>query len=188
MCTKWTRVTLGLLIFIAAPLAHAGDGRATHQPTEHVKPTDKPSPADPSTKTLPATASDTAKANAFGVKGAAQKAATKPADPAGDKPAPADDKQAPADPSTKTLPASASDSAKANAFGQQGARAKAAHQAARAAAAQEAQKAADQGAPAPGARPNAAATTHASATGTTHGFDRATAGATNGQGATHSHR
>ena len=47
-----------------------------------------------------------------------------------------------ADPSTKTLPSHASATAKANAFGQQGAREKAAHQAARAAAANEASQAA----------------------------------------------
>jgi hypothetical protein len=40
----------------------------------------------------------------------------------------------PADPTTKTLPAKASDTAKANAFGQMGAKQRAAHQAAQAAA------------------------------------------------------
>src|SRR5262245_35230070 len=54
--------------------------------------------ADPSTKTLPAKASDTAKANAFG-----QNAGTKSGG---------------ADPASKTLPAKASDTGKANAFGQ----------------------------------------------------------------------
>jgi phage protein D len=97
------------------------------------------------------------------------------------------DRPAPADPSTKVLPATSSDTAAANAFGQQGARMRAAHQAARAAAAKEAHKAADQGAPAPGARPNASAASHASATGVSHGFDRAAAGAANGQGSTHRH-
>ena len=85
----------------------------------------------------------------------------------------------------KTLPATASDTATANAFGQQGARMLAAHQAARAAAAQEANKAADQGPAAGAARPNATAQAHASATGLTHGFDRAAAGAANAPGATH---
>lgn len=47
-----------------------------------------------------------------------------------------------ADPATKTLPATASATAQANAFGQQGARMKAAHQAAKAAAMHEADKAA----------------------------------------------
>jgi hypothetical protein len=47
-----------------------------------------------------------------------------------------------ADPSTKTLPSHASDTAKANAFGQQGARMRASHQAARDAAANDAAQAA----------------------------------------------
>lgn len=47
-----------------------------------------------------------------------------------------------ADPSTKTLPAGASDTARANAFGQQGERMRAAHQAAREAAAAAARQAA----------------------------------------------
>lgn len=91
----------------------------------------------------------------------------------------------PADPATKTLPAAASDTARANAFGVHGAATRAAHQAARAAAAQEAHKVATQGQPATGVRPSASAVTHASATGVTNGFDRATAGAANGQAATH---
>ena len=93
--------------------------------------------------------------------------------------------KAPADPATKTLSAASSDTAKANAFGQQGARMRAAHQAAKAAAVQEAHKAADQGPQAGAVRPNANAQTHASATGVSHGFDRATAGAANGQATTH---
>ena len=48
------------------------------------------------------------------------------------------------DPATKTLPDSASDTAKANAFGQQGARMKALHQAATAAAAADAHKTSDE--------------------------------------------
>ncbi len=64
-----------------------------------------------------------------------------------------------ADPATKTLPASASATAKANAFGQQGARMKAAHAAAKAAAAGEAQRAAGQVIAA--AHRNAHATGHA---------------------------
>jgi hypothetical protein len=49
-----------------------------------------------------------------------------------------------ADPATKTLPTTASATAQANAFGQQGARERAAHQAAKAAASNEAKKAAGQ--------------------------------------------
>jgi hypothetical protein len=49
-----------------------------------------------------------------------------------------------ADPATKTLPASASATAQANAFGQQGARMKAAHAAAKSAAAADAKNAAGQ--------------------------------------------
>jgi hypothetical protein len=92
-----------------------------------------------------------------------------------------------ADPAAKTLPAGASDTASANAFGQQGERTRLAHQAARAAAARAAHAAATQthGQPTSLVRPGAAATAHASATGATNGFDRATAGATNGQGSTH---
>jgi hypothetical protein len=98
-----------------------------------------------------------------------------------DKPAAAD--PAGANPAAQTLPATASATAQANAFGQQGARMLAAHQAARAAAAQEAHKAAAQG-PAVGAvRPRASAQTHASTAGVSHGFDRAAAGAANGPGA-----
>lgn len=93
-----------------------------------------------------------------------------------------------ADPSTKTLPASASDTAKANAFGQQGARMRAAHQAARAAASQAAQAIATPQAQPAAARPAAAATAHASTTGITNGFDRAAAGAANGQGSAHRHQ
>jgi phage protein D len=93
-----------------------------------------------------------------------------------------------ADPATKTLPAAVSDTAKVNAFGQQGARSKAAHQAARAAAVHEAHAAVDQAQPAGSmARPSASAQTHASTTGVTNGFDRAAAGSANGQGSTHRH-
>ncbi|HEY6176223.1 MAG TPA: hypothetical protein VIX73_17330, partial [Kofleriaceae bacterium] len=112
MCTKWTRA--GLLIAVLASASAQADNQKGG--------------ADPATKTLPATASDTAKANAFGQKGATQKPATTQSNGA--------------DPSTKTLPATASDKAKANAFGQQGARSKAAHQAAQAAASQAAHAAA----------------------------------------------
>jgi hypothetical protein len=103
----------------------------------------------------------------------------------------ADNQQGGADPGAKALPATASDTARANAFGQQGARSKAAHQAAQAAASQAAHAAAS-GAqaqpPAAGSsRPAAAATDHASTTGTTNGLDKAAAGSTNGQGSTHRH-
>ena len=164
MCTKWTRTGLLIAMLAGGSVAWADNQKGG---------------ADPSAKTLPATASDTAKANAFGAKGAAQKPASTTQDHSG------------ADPSTKTLPASASDKAKANAFGQQGARSKAAHQAAQAAAAQAAHAAASQGQGQPGAgsttRPAAAATDHASSTGVTNGFDRAAAGSANGQGSTHRH-
>jgi hypothetical protein len=103
----------------------------------------------------------------------------------------ADNQKGGADPSTKTLPATASDTAKANAFGQQGARSKAAHQAAHAAASQAAHAAASQAQQPPGAgsttRPAAAATDHASSTGVTNGFDHAAAGSGNGQGSAHRH-
>lgn len=93
------------------------------------------------------------------------------------------DKATAPDPAAKALPVTASDTATANAFGQQGARMLAVHQAARAAAAQEAHKAAAQ-APAAGVvRPNATAQAHASAAGISHGFDRAAAGAANAPGA-----
>lgn len=96
-----------------------------------------------------------------------------------------------ADPATKTLPASASDTAKANAFGQQGARSKAAHQAAHATATQQVHDAAGDahGQPAGSTtRPSAAALSHASATGVSNGFDHAAAGSANGQGAAHRHQ
>ncbi len=158
MCTKWTRTTLLIAMLAAAPAAWAGGTQS------------QKGGADPATKALPATTSDSSKANAFG-----QHAGTGP--------------DGGADPSTKALPAAASDNARANAFGQQGARSKAAHQAARAAAAQAAHAAATQGQPAGAGtvRPSASATTHASTTGVTNGFDHATAGATNGQGSTHRH-
>lgn len=166
MCTKWTRAGLLIAVLAGGSVAWADNQKGG---------------ADPSTKVLPATASDTAKANAFGAKGAAQKPATSTQDP----------KSGGADPSTKTLPATASDKAKANAFGAQGARSKAAHQAAQAAAAQAAHAAASQGQGQPGAgstaRPATAATDHASSTGVTNGFDRAAAGSANGQGSTHRH-
>jgi hypothetical protein len=91
----------------------------------------------------------------------------------------------PADPATKTLPASASDIAKARAFGVQGAAMRAAHQAARAAAAQEARTAVAQVQPAGAVRPSATASAHASPTGIESGFDRAAAGAANGKGSAH---
>ena len=95
-----------------------------------------------------------------------------------------------ADPAAKTLPAGASDTGTANAFGQQGERMRTAHQAARAAAARAAHAAVTQaaGQPTTLVRPSASATAHASPTGATNGFDRATAGATNGQGSTHRHQ
>jgi hypothetical protein len=136
--------------------------------------------ADPATKTLPATAADTARANAFGQKAAGHGQAGQ-------------HQGSGADPATQTLPATASDAAKANAFGQQGARSKAAHQAAQAAASQAAHAAAaaaqaqPQLAGAGATRPAAAATDHASSTGMTNGFDRAAAGSTNGQGSSHRH-
>jgi len=163
MCTKWTRAGL-LIALLGSPAAWADNQKGG---------------ADPSAKVLPATSSDTAKANAFGQKGATQKQTG------------AQDQGGGADPSTKTLPAGASDTAKANAFGQQGARSKAAHQAAQAAASQAAHAAAAQAQPQPGAasttRPATAATDHASSTGATNGFDRAAAGSANGQGSTHRH-
>jgi hypothetical protein len=97
------------------------------------------------------------------------------------------DKGGGADPSAKTLPAKASDTAKANAFGQQGDRSKAIHQAAHAAAADQARGAVTQAQVQPAAsttRPSAAAQAHASATGVSNGFDRASAGAANGQSST----
>jgi hypothetical protein len=90
-----------------------------------------------------------------------------------------------ADPATKTLPASASDIAKARAFGVQGAAMRAAHQAARAAAAQEARAAVAQAQPAGAVRPSATAAANASTTGIDNGFDRAAAGAGNGKGSAH---
>jgi hypothetical protein len=92
----------------------------------------------------------------------------------------ADQAKSPADPVTKTLPAVASDTAKANAFGVQGTAMRAAHQAARAAAAQEARMVATRGQPAGAVRPSASAQAHASGMGLTNGFTRATAGAANG--------
>jgi hypothetical protein len=77
-----------------------------------------------------------------------------------------------ADPATKTLPASASPTAQANAFGQQGARMRAAHAAAKNAAAGEAHKAAGQAIAAQ--HRNAHATGHATGHGAT-GLDRAAA-------------
>lgn len=77
-----------------------------------------------------------------------------------------------ADPATKTLPASASATAKANAFGQQGARMRAAHASAKAAAADEAKKAAGQTVAAD--HRNAHATSHATSHGA-NGLDRAAA-------------
>jgi hypothetical protein len=90
-----------------------------------------------------------------------------------------------ADPATRTLPASASDIARARAFGVQGAAMRAAHQAARAAAAQEARTAVAQAQPAGAVRPSATAAAHASPTGIESGFDRAAAGAANGKGSAH---
>ena len=164
MCMKWTRTSLMIAMLASATAAWADNQKGG---------------ADPATQTLPATASDTAKANAFGQKAATQSHAGGQNQGGG------------ADPASKTLPATASDSAKANAFGQKGARSKAAHQAAQAAAAQAAHAAAS-GAPAqpPGAsasRPAAAAADHASTTGVTNGFDRAAAGSANGQSSTHRH-
>ena len=79
---------------------------------------------------------------------------------------PADKTPSHADPATKTLPATASATAKANAFGQQGAREKAAHQAATAAAADQAKQAAAHKPPAPNSHANshaqgASASSHA---------------------------
>lgn len=86
-----------------------------------------------------------------------------------------------ADPQTKTLPATASATAQANAFGQQGDRMKAAHQAAKAAASQEAKNAAADHKPA-----SAGLNSHASAHANGHaanGLAHAAAGAGNA----HSH-
>lgn len=164
MCMKWTRVSLLIAALASAPAAWADNQKGG---------------ADPATKTLPATASDTAKANGFGQNAAAHSHAAGPNQAGG------------ADPGSKALPATASDTARANAFGQQGARSKAAHQAAQAAASQAAHAAAS-GAqaqpPAAGSsRPAAAATDHASTTGATNGLDKAAAGSANGQGSTHRH-
>jgi hypothetical protein len=200
MCTKWTRAGL-LIAMLAAPSAWAD--------------TNQKGGADPAAKVLPATASATGTANAFGQNQAQKQKGG--ADPAAKVlPATASDNgkanafgQNPkavadpvtkdgtdpvakggADPAAKALPATASDNGKANAFGQQGARSKAAHQAAHAAASQAAHAAAAQAQaqpPAGTARPGASAQTHASTTGVTNGFDRAAAGSTNGQGSTHRH-
>jgi len=168
MCTKWTRTTLLIAMLAAAPVAWA-DGN-------------QKGGADPATKTLPATTSDTAKTNAFGQKGATHSQAGGQS---------GQNQGGGADPATKTLPATASDTAKANAFGVQGAKSKAAHQAAHAAASEAAHAAVAGGqAQPPGAgtsRPAAAATANASTNGVTNGFDRAAAGSTNGQGSTHRH-
>lgn len=169
MCTKWTRTSLLIAMLAAAPVAWADGSQTANQKGG----------ADPATKALPASASATGKANAFGQKGATHSQSSGQNQSGG------------ADPATKALPASASDTAKANAFGVQGAKSKAAHQAAQAAAAQAAHAAAA-GAQAqpPGAgasRPAAAATANASATGTTNGLDRAAAGSANGQASTHRH-
>ncbi len=169
MCTKWTRTSLLIAMLAAAPVAWA-DGN-------------QKGGADPATKALPAAASGSAKANAFGQKGAAHSQAG--AQSGGQ------NQGGGAAPAAKTLPATASDTAKANAFGAQGARSKAAHQAAQAAASEAAHGAAAGGqAQAPGAgssRPAGAATANASTNGATNGFDRAAAGSTNGQGSTHRH-
>jgi hypothetical protein len=173
MCTKWTRTSLLIAMLAAAPVAWAGGSQTASQKGG----------ADPATKTLPASASDTAKANAFGQKGATQGQSSGQSG--------GQNQQGGADPATKTLPATASDTAKANAFGVQGAKSKAAHQAAQAAASQAAHAAVTgaQGQPpaAGTSRPAAAATANASTTGVTNGFDRAAAGSTNGQGSTHRH-
>jgi hypothetical protein len=169
MCTKWTRTSLLIAMLAAAPVAWAGGSQTASQKGG----------ADPATKTLPASASDTAKASSFGQSSATHSQSGGQNQGGG------------ADPATKTLPATASDTAKANAFGVQGAKSKAAHQAAQAAASQAAHAAVTgaQGQPpaAGTSRPAAAATANASTTGVTNGFDRAAAGSTNGQGSTHRH-
>jgi hypothetical protein len=91
MCSKWTRDVLLIAILVAAPAAWAGGS-----------PPATKGGADPAAKTLPASASDTAKANAFGQKGATHSQA------GGHDPSSA---KGGADPATKTLPASASDTA-----------------------------------------------------------------------------
>jgi hypothetical protein len=82
-----------------------------------------------------------------------------------------------ADPANKTLPTTASAKAQANAFGQQGARMRAAHQAAKAAAADQARQAAATHKPATAGTPNAHANAHAAgASAASHaatGLDRA---------------
>src|SRR5215468_3901792 len=82
MCTKWTRTTLLIAMLAAAPVAWA-DGN-------------QKGGADPATKTLPATASDSARANAFGQQGAQSKAAHQSS---------GQNQKGGADPATKTLPA-----------------------------------------------------------------------------------
>jgi len=174
MCTKWTRNTLLIAMLAAAPVAWADGNQAQKG-------------AGPAAKALPAKASDTGKANAFGQNTTAQSQPKAP-DTASDKAG--QSQSGGADPATKALPAAASDNARANAFGQQGAKSKATHQAARAAAVQAAHAAAQSQSQPPGAgtpRSSASATTHASTNGVANGLDHAAAGATNGQGATHRH-
>jgi hypothetical protein len=150
MCTKWT-TSLLIAMLAGAPTAWADAAKGG---------------ADPSSKTLPAKASDNARAHAFGQNAGGQGGG--------------------ADPAAKTLPAKASDTAKANAFGQQGDRSKAIHQAAHDAATQQARGAVAHAQVQPATsttRPAAAATAHASATGVSNGFDNASAGSANGQAA-----
>jgi hypothetical protein len=82
-----------------------------------------------------------------------------------------------ADPATQTLPAAASATAQKNAFGQQGARERAAHQAAKAAASDQAKQAAAAHKPADAGTPNSHASSHAAgASASNHaqaGIDRA---------------
>jgi len=103
------------------------------------------------------------------------------ADDSTEQPKPTPTQPSHADPQAKTLPATASATAQANAFGQQGARMKAAHAAAKAAAAHEAQSAAADHRPA-----TAGLNSHASAHANSHagnGLAHAAAGAGNA----HSH-
>ena len=89
-----------------------------------------------------------------------------------------------ANPAEKQLPSTASDTAKQNAFGQQGDRMRAAHQAARAAAVKAAHDAATQGPPPGVGGPNHHANGHADPSAHDHGASAA-AGASHGHGHGH---
>lgn len=94
--------------------------------------------------------------------------------------------EAKADHAAKTLPDTASDKAKANAFGQQGARMRAAHQAAQAEGARHARDAAEHGPPG-GPNHHADHHAHSHGAGAGHGQGKAVA-ASHGQSAGHPNR